>query len=493
MEKMKNKIKETFLDKNLYIFSVITILFFGVFCIMQYAPDTYSVFATNLTDIVSHFFSCGRIVTGAALYIVRGLLHIGNYGTYLLSYGFAILCTIISLYKLNKLVNQEIKNNVVSILISTLIIINPFSIELFVYIEKGIMVLSVLLCVLAVEQIKKFFEGNKKSILLALVFMIVANCCYQGTVGLFVAISLLYIIKYSKNIKEFIVNNVVVALTYGIPAILNFILVRFLFTNERVAGEIVLSESIIKMLQGTKRMLVNTYDLLPKYVFIIIIAILLGIIIYQALKKKISSKKKILEILGAFYVIAGTLFATVAPQILQDTSSIWFVARSSYSMAAIIGLLTMYAFMKTKIHAKMRNSIVIILVAFLLLQFVSFMSFAIDHYVGNYMDKTVTLEINRLISEYEEETGIQITEISIYHDKSIQYTYPELKASGDMNIKAYSADWCVPKIIQLYTGRNLITIENDEKLKNEFLQKNWDVFDEEQIVFQDNILHICLY
>ena len=62
-----------------------------------------------------------------------------------------------------------------------------------------------------------------------------------------------------------------------------------------------------------------------------------------------------------------------------------------------------------------------------------------------------------------------------------------------MNIKGYSADWCVPKIVQLYTGRNLITIENDEKLKNEFLQKNWDVFDEEQIVFQDNILHICLY
>ena len=71
MEKIKIKIKEIFLDKNLYIFSAITILFFGVFCVMQYAPDTYSVFATNLTDIVSHFFSCGRIVTGAVLYIVR--------------------------------------------------------------------------------------------------------------------------------------------------------------------------------------------------------------------------------------------------------------------------------------------------------------------------------------------------------------------------------------------------------------------------------------
>lgn len=493
MEKVKNRIKEILLDKNLYIFSIITILFYGVFCIMQYAPDTYSVFATNLTDIVSHFFSCGRIVTGGALYIVRGLLHIGNYGTYLLSYGFAMLCMIISLYKLNKLINQEIKNTIVSILITTLIIINPFSIELFVYIEKGIMILSILLCILAVEQIKKFFEGNKKSIIVALILMIIANCCYQGTVGLFVAISLLYIIKYSKNIKEFIVNNIIVALTYGIPAILNFMLVRFLFTNERVAGKIVLSESIIKMLQGTKRMVINTYDLLPKYVFMILIAVLLGIIIYQAIKKKISSKKKILEILGACYLIAGTLFATVAPQILQDTSSIWFVARSSYTMASIIGLLTMYIFMKTQIHVKMKNMLIVILLAFLLLQFVSFMSFSIDNYIGNYIDKMTTLEINQLIKDYEEKMGQQITQISIYHDSEIQYTYPELKASGDMNIKAYSADWCVPQIIQMYTGRNLTTVENDETLKNEFLQKNWNVFDKEQIVFQGDTMHICLY
>ena len=34
--------------------------------------------------------------------------------------------------------------------------------------------------------------------------MFLANGSYQGTVGLFVAVTLIYIIKYSKNIKDFI-------------------------------------------------------------------------------------------------------------------------------------------------------------------------------------------------------------------------------------------------------------------------------------------------
>ena len=314
-------------SKELYIFSIIALLFFGAFWVLQYAPDTYSVFTNDLAHTVQHFLSCGRFVTGAAAYFAMGILKLGNTGTYILSYVFAMVCLIVSLYRLNNLIRKDVKNDIISMLISTLILINPFSIELYMYIEKGIMLLSVLLCVLAVEQIDKFFQGNKRAILWGLFFMLVANCCYQGTVGLFVAISLIYIIKYSKNIKEFIINNIVVMLVYGIPALINFLSVRFLFSNARVNGEIILSESIYKMIAGTKSMIISTYGLLPKYLFLAVIVVLLGFIIYKSKGKKL---------LSALYLIAGTLFVTVAPQILQDTNSIWFVARSSYSMAAII-------------------------------------------------------------------------------------------------------------------------------------------------------------
>ena len=492
METLKEKTKELIKDKNLYMFTIITIIFFGALCKLQYAPDTYSVFTNELMSSVKHFLSCGRIVTAIATYVVMGILKLSNEWTYILSYVFAMICMIIALYRLNKLIQKDVKNHIVSVIIATLILINPFSLELFLYIEKGIMVLSVLLCVLAVEQIDKFFQGNKKSIIWAGIFMIIANCCYQGTVGLFVAISLIYIIKYSKNLKEFIVNNVIVALTYGIPALLNFLLVRFFFTNARVNGEMIFSESIAKVIDGTKRMLVDSYDLLPQYLFLVVIVIILGIIICKAIRENISTKEKSLKILSAFYLIAGTLFATVAPQMLQDTNSIWFVARSSYPMAAIIGILGLYLFSKFDIKEVVNDIVICIFIVFLLIQYVYFMDYTRDNYIGNYLDKQVTTQIYQEILNYEEATGNTVDTIAIYRDKTPQYVYPELKASGDINIKAYSADWCVSRILK-FTGREFKVIEANQEIKEEFEQKSWDYFSPEQIIFENNVMHLCVF
>ena len=492
MEKFKEKTKEIITDKNLYMFTIITIVFFGALCKLQYAPDTYSVFTNDLMHSVKHFLSCGRIVTAVAAYVVMGILKLNNEWTYILSYVFAMVCMITALYRLNKLIQKDIKNYIVSAIIATLMLINPFSLELFLYIEKGVMVLSVLLCVLAVEQMDKFFQGKKKSIIWAGILMIIANCCYQGTVGLFVAISLIYIIKYSKNIKEFIVNNVIVALTYGIPALFNFLLVRFCFTNTRVNGEMIFSESFAKVMDGTRRMLVDSYDLLPKYLFLAIGIILLGIIIYKAIRENISIKEKTLKILGALYLIAGTLFATVAPQMLQDTNSIWFVARSSYPMAAIIGILGLYLFSKFDIKEVVKDIVICILIVFLLVQYVYFMDYTRDNYIGNYLDKQVTIQIYQEILNYEEATGNTVDTIAIYRDKTPQYVYPELRASGDINIKAYSADWCVSRILK-FTGRDLKVIEPNEEIKEQFEQKSWDYFSPEQIIFENNVMHLCVF
>ena len=101
MENIKNKIKEIVTDKNLYIFMIITIIFFGALCKLQYAPDTYSVFTNELVHSVKHFLSCGRIVTAVATYVVMGILKLSNELTYILSYVFPIICMIIALYRLN--------------------------------------------------------------------------------------------------------------------------------------------------------------------------------------------------------------------------------------------------------------------------------------------------------------------------------------------------------------------------------------------------------
>ena len=490
--KIKERVIEVFKDKELYIFAIITVLFFGAFFLLQYAPDTYSVFTNTIRHTVKHFFSCGRYVSGVAAYFAIEILSFDNLGVYIASYILAIICTIASLYKLNKLIKKDLKNKSISIIISTLIVINPFSIELFMYIEKGIMMLSILLCIMAVEQIERFLKGNKKAILWTMIYMFIANCCYQGTVGIFVAISLIYIMKYSKNIKEFLLNNVWVAIAYGIPALINFLSIRFIFRNLRVNGKIILSDTVSKMLDGIYNMIIDTYKLLPEYIFLSVIIILLGFIIYKFVIQS-KEKKKAIQLLGAFYLILGTLFSTIAPQLLQDTSAIWFVARSSYPMAAIIGLLAIYIFTNFETNKIEQKIISILLVVFLIIQLGYFMTYTIHNYIGNYIDKNISLQIKSAIEEYEQKTGIEIEKIAIYKDSMPQHAYPGLKASGDINVKAYSSEWCVNRILKLYTKRELEVIESDDTIKEEFEKKNWDYFNTEQIIFIDNVMHLCVF
>ena len=104
---------------------------------------------------------------------------------------------------------NDIKNKILCLLISITVIINPFSLELFMYFEKGILALSVLLNILAVEELIKVFNGEKQKIVKVILYMLLANFSYQGVVATFVAISSVYILKYSSNIKQFIKNNII--------------------------------------------------------------------------------------------------------------------------------------------------------------------------------------------------------------------------------------------------------------------------------------------
>ena len=94
------------------------------------------------------------------------------------------------MYFVCDLLSKNIKNKLACILVSALIIINPFIIELWLFVEMGIMMLSILACVLAARQINAYIQSeNKKYILGASIYMLLALFCYQGTVGIFVLLS----------------------------------------------------------------------------------------------------------------------------------------------------------------------------------------------------------------------------------------------------------------------------------------------------------------
>ncbi len=486
-------------DKNLYISLLISLAFFGIFLRMDFATDTYSVLGSPAKEIFNHFMLSGRFVT-AFLWGAVNVLNFGEHLIYFCSYALAIITITFSIYLLFNLIHEKIKSEGLSFLVSSLIIINPFSIELFMYIEKGVLALTVLLSVLATIKFIDFIKGNKKSIIFTFIFMLIATFCYQGVISLFIALSAVFIVFYSKNAKDFIKNNVVMLLCYGIPAVINLLTVRLFFINDRVNGEIVLSESIKKIIDGSKSMFA-TYNILPKYTVIVVLSILVILaIVMICINKKEKINTKILKILGIAYVVIATIGITIVPQIMQNTESIWFVPRSTYTFASIIGIISLYILfntediniLKSKVYI---NSTVILIISIIILsmEFYSFNKIETDHYNMNYLDKINSLSIGEQIKKYEEDTGIKVTKICIYNDENISYTYNGILAIGDINITGFFPDWSIIKMINYYNGLNLTEGEKNPDLEKEFLNQDWNNYNQNQIKIIDDTIHYCRF
>ena len=465
--------------------------------IMEYATDTYQVFNFSKDEIYTQYAMSGRFVTAIIGRLIK-IAGISEIAIYIISSISAIIFALLSIYKLYKIIKVDVDSRFLKFLIPFLIIINPFSIELFLFIEKGIMWFGVFMCICAVEQVVKYLSSDsvkrkkKKNVILALFLMFVANCSYQGVVGIFVSISLVYILKYSKNVKEFLKNNVVIGCIYGIPALLDFILIKLLYNSNRLNGRIAFNESIIKIIINTKKMAIKTYNILPKYLLIFCIFFTFVLLCCKIIMGK-NTQKWYIIILKYLYILIGIVVITVIPQIAQPTKDIWFVARSTYSFSSIYGILVLYLFLNCKMDKSTTVLIIAISLILLMFQFQKFGIIIKDRYILNEKDYNVSMQIINKIKEYEQNTGKKITKIQIYDDKNPGYTYGGIFATGDINVKAYSTEWSTKAILEYYLKRKLIQEEKNEEIMKFFLERDWNEFNEEQIIFSENTINLCKF
>ena len=322
--------------KKLLWYLFIVIIFFGILFNTQYAIDTYVDFTE---DMSAHFFALGRFITGICIKIVRHF-NLKEVSIYRISYLFSIIFLTMSLYEIDQIITEEIKDKVknykiIAVVLSIIVIINTYIIALIMYLENSIMMLSILCEVFAAKHFIKMLKNNKlKEIIWVLVFMFVADGCYAGTAGLFIALILPFIIKYSKNIEKFLANNLIVILSYGIPALIDVALAN-LNSGERIIGEHNLPESIRKILNSTDWMF-KGMGVIPKYIFLGTIITSMIISIIEVIINRKGVLKKSFSII---YSILGVYIATIAPFIVQTTDSIYIVPRVCYPIATMQGIL----------------------------------------------------------------------------------------------------------------------------------------------------------
>ncbi len=472
--------------KKICFYFFISVLFFGLLFKIEYATDTYSVFNFDKQAIFNQYAMSGRFISAVVGKIVK-TLNLSEQAIYLGSYVLAMTCAVFSQYLLYTIIEKNVENNIIRLIIPTLIIINPFSIELFLYIEKGIMWFGVLMCIVGVKSIVNYFETKKKKfILFAMILVFIANCSYQGIVGIFVSITLAFILKHSNSIKQFIINNFIVGSVYAVPAALDFLIMKLIFKTNRTNGQVVFIDSLKKILKYLIQMYVKMFNILPKYAFILLILFTFGVFC-----SKIWKEKKILHILKIMYLIIGISFLAVVPHFIQPTDSIWLVPRSTYSFASMYGIIFLYLEMNYEITGLLKKSIIAISCFFILFQAQKFIKIEKDRYILNKKDESIAMQIIEQINKYEKQTGKAITQVSIYEDEKPKFTYDGIFATGDMNIKCYSTDWSAIEILKYYSKKDLKLVEKDKEIELRFKNRNWDEFNFEQIIFKDNTINIC--
>ena len=124
-------------------------------------------------------------------------------------------------------------------------------------------------------------------------------------------------------------------------------------------------------------------------------------------------------------------------------------------------------------------------------------SIAINKYATNRIDQEQVSNICYRIRDHEEKNRIKIKKISFCQDLDplLGYYGNTKYIAWDLNIREFMVNWGQIEIINYYAKRNFEKIDMPEEIyKKYFAKKQWDYYKpEEQLVFIDDTLYICVY
>ncbi len=488
LDKLKTNFKK---NKNIYlVLFIITLAFTIIFAQDRYAADTYYMESFGLkNNAINPYLHDGRFVMTLFLYIIS-YLPISMYKVKLISFILAFISLFISEIIIYNILCKYKKDKIVNIIASIMLILSIFVVELFYFTEyTGVTTFSILLIVISTNFLLKYFETkNKKNLIMVFIPSIITAFCYQGTISLLIILPILFVLKYSKNLKEFIINNIIIAFNYALPSITTLIVSKIAGAT-RISGEVNLKESFIKIIEGTKNLLITSALIIPNYVYITIFGILILILIFIMYNKK----SEIYKYLFLIYIILAVIIVPIVPYFIVNTNNIWMVPRSTIGLGLLIVIPLAFYIVYIKENKKYNTAFIFITSIYLIIELIGWNTIVVNQIKNNGLEKYETDYIIRKINKYETENNEKIKKLVMYPDKGMVYNYPNVKMTGDMNARNVMIDWSFKPALSMYLGRSITDGDDNKKIKEYCSKNNWDNIADEQFKFVDDTLYICKY
>ncbi|MFR8145499.1 MAG: GtrA family protein [Clostridia bacterium] len=489
----KNKI-------NIFIFLGMIIFAFIVcsnFLKEHYTNDSYYISAYGYDYYVRHFLLSNRMFSALFLLIFKWL-DIPFYKEITI---MAVILTFIMvlawfiLYKfVIKLMKKE-KSIIYNILIglaSFLVVFNMCTAEGLLYVEVGTMPFGILFailgaCILATDRKFKY--------VISLILVTMSGLFYQATSAMFVLLALVLIaIKHKGNIKAIIKDTIFIAVIYGIAMIVNFIGVKIWakilgdeFRKFEMPSIVAILATILKF---GETILIDNVGIGPKYFYLALIAILTVIFIIGIILRK----KDYFMILEYVTLIILSIIIPIIP-ILATPATQYIEPRMAMCFGSIIGILIIFLLAVVEID---RNKYLLIAVATItifnfIINSVFLITASSATLVTNRLDHFIVKDIIQEIEKYETTSGKTIKNVGVAFDKKYTMYYEGEPALRCYNVRSMGTSWAVKEIISTFTGRTFKNTNVPQDVKEKFLQNDWDRYNKEQLVFEEENLYICIY
>lgn len=153
-----------------------------------------------------------------------------------------------------------------------------------------------------------------------------------------------------------------------------------------------------------------------------------------------------------------------------------------------------YVDMKFQSIHKSEKFLFAVIIIGLTMQCISFNKIFINKYELNIADRLRCEYIGQAIEDYQENTNNVITKIAFYVDQNITYPcYPDLYCYSDAMLSSFYTEWSNLTALNYYLNCNYEKLEPENQYKEHFEAKDWNCLSAEQLLFEGDTLHICVY
>ena len=490
----ENKIKkeDVILFILIFIFSIITN---NAFLQKHYSSDTMCLIDLGYFCYPLKFFLLDGRIFSSLLCFLSGILNI-PIDIYLFISNFigllllALTTTVLFKFSIKylKIDNKWIK---VMVLFSTYtIIFNHMDIEYLIYQESCVMCAGVLFSVLAAISYLK----DRRSIIKAFGLLVLSTLCYQGVLSIFptlvIALSLLRKKNTKKEISKIYVKEV---LKLGIMYILVMLIsagIIFLFNSilNSSSNRLERIKDIFEIIHLIPKTIINVLLLQSNLIPIFLSVIVMFVTIMITIKNNNLTYKYILTMLVAymFCMLPIVIFGYVRARLLMAIG-----ATMGISLLFITKVLNDEE--DNGLIKKIKTIVLsIFVISYFIFNVINNTINGYEHLKAFKIDEKIGANINQIVKDYEEKSGYEIVKFSYTGDSNVQAYENGIKMLGPLTERKFAVP--IKESLNYYCNKTLEKVPFSSNVYYEkFSGKNYTEFSEEQLVFIEDTLYMCIY